>query len=109
MNKGFFLYAFVVVFGTVQAFTAPKVVGARTFRHSRTAVDAVIDIGSEKAFDKIIKDSGNSLVVVDYSTTWCGPCKGAFKTIKIRKRNIGNSPSEATHELDGNDVFVVDE
>jgi thiol-disulfide isomerase/thioredoxin len=88
MIKSFFLYAFVVVLGSVQAFTAPKVVGARTFRHSRTAVDAVIDIGSEKAFDKIIKDSGNSLVVVDYSTTWCGPCKGACAFSDIESETI---------------------
>ena len=43
---------------------------------SRTSLDAVIDIGSEAAFDKTIKNSGDSLVIVDYSTTWCGPCKG---------------------------------
>lgn len=48
-------------------------------RHSsasfRTALDAVVDIGSEKAFDNTIKKAGDSLVVIDYSTTWCGPCK----------------------------------
>jgi thioredoxin 1 len=44
---------------------------------SRTALSAVIEIGSEVAFDKKIKSSGNALVIVDYSTTWCGPCKGA--------------------------------
>lgn len=42
---------------------------------SRTALSAVIEIGSEAAFDKKIKSSGNALVIVDYSTTWCGPCK----------------------------------
>ena len=36
---------------------------------------AVVDIGSESAFDATIKKAGDSLVVVDYSTTWCGPCK----------------------------------
>ena len=36
---------------------------------------AVADISSEDAFDKAIKTAGGSLVVVDYSTTWCGPCK----------------------------------
>ena len=46
--------------------------------HRRTELHAVIDIGSEAAFDKTLKDSGNALVVVDYSTTWCGPCKGRF-------------------------------
>jgi len=36
---------------------------------------AVLDIGSEEAFDKTVKGAGSSLVIVDYSTTWCGPCK----------------------------------
>ena len=36
---------------------------------------AVVDINGEAAFDKTIKSAGSSLVVVDYSTTWCGPCK----------------------------------
>jgi thioredoxin 1 len=35
----------------------------------------VSDVGSEDAFDKVITDAGGRLVVVDYSTTWCGPCK----------------------------------
>jgi len=36
----------------------------------------VVDIDSEAAFDKTVSSAGTSLVVVDYSTTWCGPCKG---------------------------------
>jgi thioredoxin 1 len=40
-----------------------------------TAMRAVADVGSEDAFDKVIKGAGDKLVVVDYSTTWCGPCK----------------------------------
>mmetsp|Transcript_11183 Transcript_11183/g.20934 ORF Transcript_11183/g.20934 Transcript_11183/m.20934 type:complete len:153 (-) Transcript_11183:912-1370(-) len=35
----------------------------------------VVDIDSEAALDKTISSAGSSLVVVDYSTTWCGPCK----------------------------------
>merc|ERR1712032_1541312 len=35
----------------------------------------VVDIGSEAAFDKTIGGAGDALVVIDYSTTWCGPCK----------------------------------
>jgi thioredoxin 1 len=35
----------------------------------------VVDIDSEAAFDKTISSAGSALVVVDYSTTWCGPCK----------------------------------
>ncbi|CAJ1953520.1 unnamed protein product [Cylindrotheca closterium] len=43
-------------------------------RH-RTNVMAVVDIDGETAFDNTISSAGSSLVVVDYSTTWCGPCK----------------------------------
>mmetsp|Transcript_2606 Transcript_2606/g.4468 ORF Transcript_2606/g.4468 Transcript_2606/m.4468 type:complete len:150 (+) Transcript_2606:87-536(+) len=35
----------------------------------------VVDIDSEASFDSTIKSAGSALVVVDYSTTWCGPCK----------------------------------
>ena len=48
---------------------------------SRTVLSAVIEIGSEAAFDKKIKNSGSALVIVDYSTTWCGPCKGEFSNL----------------------------
>jgi hypothetical protein len=32
----------------------------------------VVDIDSEAAFDKTISNAGGALVVIDYSTTWCG-------------------------------------
>mmetsp|Transcript_18696 Transcript_18696/g.57613 ORF Transcript_18696/g.57613 Transcript_18696/m.57613 type:complete len:146 (-) Transcript_18696:57-494(-) len=41
---------------------------------SRTALHAMSEIGSEDAFDKIVGDT-DKLVVVDFATTWCGPCK----------------------------------
>jgi thioredoxin 1 len=47
---------------------------ARIFGRKPT-LQAVVDIDSEAAFDKTIKSAGGSLVIVDYSTTWCGPCK----------------------------------
>ena len=36
---------------------------------------AVLDVDSEAEFDKKIAGAGDSLVIIDYSTTWCGPCK----------------------------------
>lgn len=38
-------------------------------------LQAVLDIDSEAAFDDKISSAGDSLVIIDYSTTWCGPCK----------------------------------
>eukprot|EP01039_Chlorochromonas_danica_P006593 gene6592-7286_t len=31
-----------------------------------------------QGFDKIIQEAGEKVVVVDYSTTWCGPCKMVY-------------------------------
>ena len=31
-----------------------------------------------EALDKIVSSSGKTLIVIDYSTTWCGPCKMVF-------------------------------
>lgn len=44
-------------------------------RSCSTMMMRVVDIDSESAFDKTVKSAGDALVVVDYSTTWCGPCK----------------------------------
>jgi thiol:disulfide interchange protein len=59
--------------------TAPTFV-ANKQRAPRALLQAVVDIGSESAFDATIKKAGAALVIVDYSTTWCGPCKVGTKT-----------------------------
>ncbi|KAG8468226.1 hypothetical protein KFE25_013309 [Diacronema lutheri] len=43
----------------------------RTCRH----VAVVKDITSESEFNAALKQAGDALVVIDYSTSWCGPCK----------------------------------
>uniref|UniRef100_A0A7S4A9A6 Thioredoxin domain-containing protein n=1 Tax=Pseudo-nitzschia australis TaxID=44445 RepID=A0A7S4A9A6_9STRA len=76
MNRFFLLtLAFAALF-SVDAFT-PTTVNTSTRQSScpNTQLMAVVDIDGEVAFDKTIKSSGESLVIVDYSTTWCGPCK----------------------------------
>ena len=57
---------------TAEAFTSSK---ASIVTRRPTTLEAVKDITNEGDFDKTVKSAGSSLVVVDYSTTWCGPCK----------------------------------
>ena len=68
----FFLFtlAFAALF-SVDGFT-PTTVNTSTRQSScpNTQLMAVVDIDGEIAFDKTIKSSGESLVIVDYSTTW---------------------------------------
>ena len=35
----------------------------------------VSQVGSFAELDKLTTDNKDKLIVVDYSTTWCGPCK----------------------------------
>lgn len=78
----------LLVVAYVQAFSPV----ATPFKTARTAAlnMAVVDIDSEAAFDKTIQSAGDSLVVVDYSTTWCGPCKVRSKDndedLELRRR-----------------------
>jgi thiol:disulfide interchange protein len=79
MNNSFLLAALALMLvATSEAFSS-AFVGRQQQQHrlvsSRTSSlqMAVVDIDSESAFDDKIKSAGKSLVVVDYSTTWCGP------------------------------------
>merc|ERR1719149_526394 len=50
----------------------------------------VLEISSQEEFDKALGSAGDSLVVIDYSTSWCGQCKNvAF--LKV----MGDSSPEA--------------
>jgi thioredoxin 1 len=56
-------------------------IGSTRVAHSRSAFSPsamtmkVVDIDSEASFDSTVSSAGSNLVIVDYSTTWCGPCK----------------------------------
>lgn len=66
---------FAVLLVACDAFSSRTPFLARQARSSSArSLEAVKDVGSEAEFDSIIM-STNALVVIDYSTTWCGPCK----------------------------------
>lgn len=46
-----------------------------TLPSRRTPQMLVVDVGSTDELDKIVQAADDSLIVIDYSTTWCGPCK----------------------------------
>ena len=71
MNQVKSLFLALFAFMTADAFAPSSLSHQRLTPMSM----AVVDIDGEGAFDSTIKSAGDSLVVVDYSTTWCGPCK----------------------------------
>ena len=61
---------------STSAFTSPPSISTTVTRSSSTRpLLAVLDVDNEAEFDKQVSGAGDSLVVIDYSTTWCGPCK----------------------------------
>ena len=53
----------------------PTLAASRTSSRRSGLSMKVVDIDSEESFDTTISSAGSNLVIVDYSTTWCGPCK----------------------------------
>lgn len=47
----------------------------RPLRLSQTVRMEVVEVGSVDEMETVLSSAGDSLVIVDYSTTWCGPCK----------------------------------
>lgn len=44
-------------------------------------------------FEKAVSEAGNSLVVVDIATTWCGPCKLIAPTFEALSEEFGDRAS----------------
>lgn len=58
----------------------PALCTSRGATAARTRVETrclVVDVGSAEQLQVVIDSASeaNALVVIDYSTTWCGPCK----------------------------------
>ena len=75
ISKTCLLTTLTTLFSLSAAFSPSQPLGMSRTATLTSLEMAVIDIGSESAFDSTIKNAGSALVVVDYSTTWCGPCK----------------------------------
>jgi len=80
MFRSTILFIFAT-FGVASAFSN-AFIGSTRVAHRRSAFASprslsmkVVDIDSEAAFDSTVSGAGSNLVIVDYSTTWCGPCK----------------------------------
>ena len=69
-------YAFTpAAFVSTRSRTPQQQQKQQSYASSSSALQAVVDIDNEAAFDKTIQNAKGGLVIVDYSTTWCGPCK----------------------------------
>jgi len=72
MNNFATILSFLALLMCANAFAPVRPNAARQLS---SPLMAVSNVGSEAEFDSVIQGAGDKLVVVDYSTTWCGPCK----------------------------------
>lgn len=102
---------------------APMAAGQRAFlphtaRRCAEPRAAVADISSTDEFEAALKAAGNALVVVDYSTSWCGPCKiiapkydemsekyTTVKFLKVRAVHAGGQASGRARGDEGGGSF----
>jgi len=80
MNRFTLIVAFLGAIASVDAFSTPFIGSSNAVLHraaagrTSTLNMAVDNIENETDFDQAVSSAEN-LVIVDYSTTWCGPCK----------------------------------
>mmetsp|Transcript_44037 Transcript_44037/g.77768 ORF Transcript_44037/g.77768 Transcript_44037/m.77768 type:complete len:116 (-) Transcript_44037:147-494(-) len=104
------LLSFIGMLVAAAAFQSPSHVSLSSkhslSRRQQSALQAVSEVGSIDEFDKAVKEAaGDSLVIVDYSTTWCGPCKVIYPkyeefseqyTDAIFLKVVGDSSADAS-------------
>ena len=75
-SVAFVTFIFFTVLSPISGFAAsfrPHLTARKLVSTSK--LYAVKDVASEPVFDDAVASAGDALVIVDYSTTWCGPCK----------------------------------
>ena len=62
---------------------------------------ALTEISSTGGLDEAVTAAGDKLLVIDYSTTWCGPCKVALPKFvgKCKMRYERKFPKKHTYNL----------
>ena len=61
----------IVIIQLINAFIPTN----RLINSRLSSLNAVSEVGSPDEFDTALKEANGAIVVIDYSTTWCGPCK----------------------------------
>uniref|UniRef100_UPI00398F72B9 thioredoxin-like n=1 Tax=Pristiophorus japonicus TaxID=55135 RepID=UPI00398F72B9 len=61
---------------------------------------------NQKDFEMLLKEAGCKLVVIDFSATWCGPCKGIHpRFLELAEKN----PNVIFCEVDVDDATDIAE
>ena len=96
-----FLLVFIISIQFINAFIPSN----RLFNSRLSSLKVVSEVGSTDEFDAALKEANGAIVVIDYSTTWCGPCKlvaPKFLTLSeqyddvVFLKCIGDTSSEAS-------------